>query len=488
MSSSDKFKHSLIPYYDSNFKEPALTDEEAALVLLQMRTGIVPLPPSRQSGHGSGPWSQKSVHDGDISGTATDLKGSALTDEKSALVLRQMRLGIVREHESGSRSQEPMHDDNISGAAYDSDSKGPALTDEEAALILLQMRTGINLLPASNHLQRECGSRSRKPMHDNSADRIFDMKSHSNRELRNATPSQSIDYGSDVTISATPSNAEYSGLDETNSATFNGFDLDGKIFETASGMEFYGAGGINFPERVGHHSDATISDPELNKYQFVRETTSNIVDNDSDATISDPGLDIKYQFEWEKPSKISGNDSDATISDLVFEGKYQSVRETIVSNDSDATISDPELDNKDKYVHHRSGSLMVTYHDPDESISIPQSNVDDPRDSSTAAPQSRVKRNKNAANKTDLDIRSERRCRLCHEPGHTCKACPTIPCTYEGCNERGHVKSYCPKRLTKIHKYRSDWQTAHVSRKRKAAASAGQDSIMTHKRKKRSEQ
>lgn len=484
MSSSYKVKHSQIRYYDSNLKEPALTDEEAALVLLQMRTGSVPLLPSRQSGHGSGSWSQKPAHDGNISGTATYLKGSALTDEKLALLIRRLRMSIVREHESGSLSQKPMHDGNISGTAYDSNSKGPALTDEEAALILLQMRTGNNLLPASNHLQREFGSQSRKPMHDNSAYRIPGTTPHSTREPKNATPSQSIDYGLDVTICAASSTAEYSGLDETNLAKFNGHDLDGKFSDTASGMKYYVAGGMNSPRRVGHHSDATISDPELNKYQFLWETTSKIIDSDSDATISDPDLDNKYQFV---SLKTSGKDSDATISDPELKDKYQFIRETIVLNGSDATISDPQLDNKDNYVHHNSGSLMVSDHDPDGPISIPQSNADDPPESSTAAPQSQVKRNKNTANKTDLDILSERCCRLCPEPGHNCKACPTIPCTYEGCKERGHVKSYCHKRLTEINKYKSDWQRDYVSRKRKAAASAGQDSIMTHKQRKHSE-
>lgn len=82
MSSSDKVKHSLIPYYDPNFEEPALTDEEAALMLLQIRTGIIPLPPRHQSGYRSGSWSQKPVYDGNISGTATDLKGLGLTKKK----------------------------------------------------------------------------------------------------------------------------------------------------------------------------------------------------------------------------------------------------------------------------------------------------------------------------------------------------------------------------------------------------------------------
>lgn len=176
MSSSDKAKQSLIPYYGSNFKEPALTDEEAVLVLRQMQTGIVPLPLSRQSGHGAGSWSQEPVHGGNISSMATDLKRSALTDEKLALVIRQMRMCIVHEHEYRSHSDKPMHDGNISGTAYNPYFKGPALTDEEAALTLLQMRSGINVVPTSNHLQRKCGSQSRKPMHDNSADRISDRR------------------------------------------------------------------------------------------------------------------------------------------------------------------------------------------------------------------------------------------------------------------------------------------------------------------------
>lgn len=212
------------------------------------------------------------------------------------------RMGIVREHEPGSRSQKPMHDGNSSGTAHDLGFKGPALTDEEAALILLQIRTSINLLLASSHLRRECGSQTRKPMHDNSGDRISDTTSHGNREPKNATP-QSIEYGSDVKISA------------TNPATFNSLDLDDMMSHTESGRETYGAGELISPERVGHHSDTTISDPELNKDEVFRETTSNIVDNDSDATISDPELDNKYQFVWEASSKISGNESDTTISD-----------------------------------------------------------------------------------------------------------------------------------------------------------------------------
>lgn len=421
MSSFDKVRPSLIPYYDTDFKEPSLTDEEAALVLLQLRTGIVPLPPSRHRGHGSGP---------------------------------------------GPRSQEPVHDGNISGTAthayYDSDLKGPALTTP-------QMRTGINLLPASNHLQHESRSQSRKPMHNDNADSISDTTYHSNRNQTNAPPSQTINCDSDVTISDAPSNAgypelssqpigydldvtisdapsdaDYSGLNE-NSAIFNCNDSDGTISDIASSIEYYGTGRINSSEMVDYDSDATISDPELdNKYE-----------------------DNKYEYE----RKITSNE-------------YQFARETIVVNDSDGTISDPELDNKDKYVHHNSGSLMIIGHDSNERISILQSNVEDPLESSTATPQSKGKRNKNTANGTDLRRPSGPCCSQCHEPGHNCRACPTIPCTYEGCNERGHVHSECPKLLTKMHESRNDWQRAYTSRKRKAAANVDHDSIMTHKRNK----
>lgn len=182
-------------------------------MLLQIRTGIIPLPSRRQSGYRSGSWSQKPVYDGNISGTATDLKGLDLSEEKLALVIRRIQIDTIREHESGSRSRKPMHDGNISGIAHDSDFKGPALTDEGAALILLQIRTSINLLPASSHAQREYGSQTRKPMHDDSGDRISDTTSHSNREPKNTTP-QSNKYGSSETISATPSNTQYSVLGE----------------------------------------------------------------------------------------------------------------------------------------------------------------------------------------------------------------------------------------------------------------------------------
>lgn len=46
----------------------------------------------------------------------------------------------------------------------------------------------------------------------------------------------------------------------------------------------------------------------------------------------------------------------------------------------------------------------------------------------------------------------------------------------EGCNERGHVKSYFPKCLKKIHKCKNDWQTKQLyvsPKKRKSAAAAG---------------
>lgn len=337
MSSFDKAKPSLIPYYDSDFKEAALTDEEAALVLLQMRRGIVPLPPSRHRGEGS-----------------------------------------------GFRSHEPVHDDNISGTYYGSVLKGPALTDHEAALVLLQMRSGIPLLPATKHLLHESGSQSQQLMHDSSFARISDTTTHSKRNKKNEPLSQSINYISDLIISDAPSNTEYPEL----GSQPIGYDLCVTISDAPSGAEY-------------------------------------------------SGLDV--------------------------------------GNDSDATISDPELDNKDKDVHHNSGSHMITEHDSDELISAPQSKVNDPPESSMATPQSKVKRNQNTASKTDLQPRSLRHCSQCFQLGHNCKACPDIPCTYEGCNERGHVRTNCPKHLTKRRNDRIRWQRSYIARKRRAARNADQD-------------
>lgn len=213
------------------------------------------------------------------------------------------------------------------------------------------------------------------------------------------------------------------------------------ISDTASGIESIEAGAMNYPERFDHHLDPTISDSEFNKYQFAGETSSNSVENDSDGTISDPGLGNKYQFVWDANSKISGNDSDGTISDRELEDNYyQTVTETIViNNDSDATISDPELDIKDYYVyHHLSRSLMVTNHDPEKpTVSIPP------------------------------------------------------PPLNEGYNKRGHIRSYCPKRLRKIYTSLKDdcCKQRMLWRKRKAPAEcADQDSIMTHEPKKRRDQ
>lgn len=377
MSSFDKVRPSLIPYYDLDLKEPALTDEEAALVLLQMRTGIVPLPPSRHRGYGSGSRSQEPVHDGNIPGTAND-------------------------------------------TYYDSDFK-------------------------RQHGPR---SQSQQPMQNNSFDRISDTTTYSKRNKKNASPSESIDYNSDVRISDSPSNAEYPGLG------FRpiGYDLDVAISDAPSDAEYSGLDKTSsrtfdytlsdIASGVGYHGADEIKSPQT-------------VDHDSDATISDPELDKKYQFVWKTSSK-SGNVSDATISD-------------------------PELDDKDKYAHHNSGSLMVTDHELEELISIPQSTVDDPLESSTVAPQSKVQRNKNKANKTDLEARSARHCSWCFQLGHYCKVCPNRPCTYKGCNKRGHVVTNCPKRLAKRRKDKNDWQRSYMSRKRRAA-SADQDPIMTQKR------
>lgn len=154
-------------------------------------------------------------------------------------------MGTVREHESESQSQKPMHDGNkISGTAHDSDFKGPALTDEEAVIILLQICTSINLLPASSHPQRKCGSQTRKWMHDNSEAGISGTASYSNGEPKNTTP-KSIHFGSGEPISATLSHARNPMIGKTNPTIFNGPGLDGKITDTASGMEFSGAGGWN---------------------------------------------------------------------------------------------------------------------------------------------------------------------------------------------------------------------------------------------------
>lgn len=264
MSSFDKVKPSLIPYYDSDFKEAALTDEEAALLLLQMRTGIVPLPPSGNRGQGS-----------------------------------------------GSRSQEPVHDDNISGAYCGSDLKGPALTDHEAALVLLQMRTGIPLLPVTNHLLHESGSQSQQLMHDSSFARISDTTTHSKRNKKKEPPSQSISYISDLIISDAPSNTRYPGL----GSQPIGYDLDVTISDAPSGAEYSGLD-------VGNDSDATISDPELdNKYKYVQRNLGShmITEHDSDELISAPQSKVNDPPESSMASpqsKVKRNKNTVSKTDL----------------------------------------------------------------------------------------------------------------------------------------------------------------------------
>lgn len=242
------------------------------------------------------------------------------------------------------------------------------------------------------------GSRSQKPMHDNSDGKISGTATDMNNDKQDQTPAQSIGYLSDATPPDAPADDEHLGLNERSSAAFSGHESDGKFSNT-------------------------VSD---NEYHIARETIpANRLNYDSDATISDPELE----------------DKDENV--LNMSGPLMLIS-MIVEDDSDTTISDPELEDKYEHVLNMSGPLILVDHDSEKLISIPQSNVDVPRDSSSAATvQCIAKRNKNKVNKASRKMPSSRHRSLCKQTGHIRTACPTILCKYKGCNKT--VYPYCHK-------------------------------------------
>lgn len=231
-------------------------------------------------------------------------------------------------------------------------------------------------------------------MHDNSDGKISGTATDMNNDKHEPTPTQSISYDSDATPPDAPADDEHLGLNETSSAAFPGHDSDGKISNTMSDNEHHIAREIIPANKLNYDSDATISDPELeDKYEHV-------------LNMSGPLMLIS----------------------------------TIVEDDSDSTISDPELEDKYEFVLNMSGPLLLIDHDSEKVISIPQSNVDVPRDSSSAATvhQYRAKRNKTKVNRTSRKMLTSRHCSLCKQTGHIRTACPTVPCKYKGCNKTVH--------------------------------------------------
>lgn len=326
--------------------------------------------------------------------------------------------------------------------SHDSDLEEPGLTDEETAVVLLELPNAVVPLPPNHHPQHESGSGSPKSMRDNSNAKVSGSATNMNNDKQDATTSQSFGYDQDAADA--PSDDEYPGLNETNSTTFSGYDSD----ETFSGT-------------MSH-----------NENDAAMETNY-----DSDDTVSDPGLENKYRYEGGRfPSTIFNHDLEATISDPVLVNNqyvWETSLSAIFDYDSDDTISDPELDGKYEHVRNKSG-LLITNHDSEKPNSIQSIFYGLQQSSSAATAHLRVDKNKNIVKVKRISekVISPRHCTLCKQLGHVCTACPTISCTYKGCNKSGHVFTNCPKRRKHKLKQSNKRQRVYESQKRKERKAA----------------
>lgn len=337
------------------------------------------------------------------------------------------------------------------------------MTDKEAALILLEMRQTVFLASPYQHNQDGSGCLSQELAHDKSDSKISGLATEMDRDTA-TLPSSGLD--SVATFSNAPSDYEYPGINEK--ATFPGHSLDETVSNIWSDNEYETARETTPSENIDHDQDERMSDITSDAgYHTARETTpSERIDYDSDADIPLP--EEKYQNAWETTlSKILDCISDGTISDPESEEECENALETTLSN----------IVNHDLYNDAREAVPSTEdYCDSDATVSGPavsgperEDDISDPRESSLAtAARPIASRYPITAEHAIVRIEKPHLCSLCKQLGHIHRLCPTIPCTYKGCNKRGHVYTNCPKRR----KNQNRWQRSYASRKRKEAAAA----------------
>lgn len=239
MSRIQKVSPSLTLYHDSGCEEPSLTDEEAALILLELRKGVVLFPLNLHRQHESRILSQKPMHDDSclkISDPATDMNN----DEQDATAFQS----------SG-------HDPDLALAEAPSYNEYSGLSETSSMKFL------------GHDLDGTGGA--------------FDNWYHKTNPLNRA------DHDSHGTCSDIPSDSEYHTARETAPSERFDHDSDATISDRELENKAQYARDINPSTIVDYDSDATISDPELeDKYRYELETTfSTMIDHDSDAIIPD---------------------------------------------------------------------------------------------------------------------------------------------------------------------------------------------------------
>lgn len=355
---------------------------------------------------------------------------------------------------------------NVTPAATsnrDSDRNEPCLTDNEAALILLEMRQAAILSSPYQHHQDGSMCQSQGPVHAKSDSKNSGLATELNRDP--ATP-QSIGHHSVATCSNAASDYECPGLDER--AKFPSHALDETVSKIWSENEYETAREITPSENIDHDLDERLSDiTSDSEYHTAMETTpSERLDYDSDADISVP--EEKHQNAWETTlSTILDCISDGTISDPESEDECEIALKTTLS-----TIADHDLDDDTR----EAAPSKIDDSDSDATVSGPavsgpelEDDISDPRESSLATAARPISGGYPTTTENAIGRMPKMHlCSLCKQPGHIHRHCPTIPCTYKGCNKRGHISTNCPKRQED----RNIWQKSYASRKRKEAAAA----------------
>lgn len=240
------------PYHDSDFKEPCLTDMEAALILLELRKAVVLFPPNHHRQHKSGCRSQKPMHDNSdskISGLATDMNN----DKLDATTLQSIGHDLVA---------------TFSNAP--SDDEYPGLNETSSTTFPDHALDGT----------------------------VSDITS--DNEYHTASETKRVDYDPDEAISDITS--EYHTARETNPSERIDCDSDAGIsspeLEEKYGIPYgYGSeaviSGPGLEDRYGisydYGSDAVIPGPELEDKYGISHGYG------SDAFISGPGLEDKYE-------------------------------------------------------------------------------------------------------------------------------------------------------------------------------------------------
>lgn len=271
MSQSQKAKPALTPDHDSDCKEPCLTDNEAALILLKISQTVMRFSPHQHNKDGSRCLSQEPVQD------KSNDKIQGLASEKNRDTATLQRFGhdsVATSSNTSSVYEYPAMNENAAIPGPLDETVSNAWSDDE-------YETAREETPSAN------------TNHD-SDERISDGTSDAEYDTaRETTPSEKMDYDSDGEMSIpvkTNQNAS-----ETCLSTILDFISDGTVSDPESEDKGENALDTTLPTKFDH---------DLN--QVGREATASKMDDSHfDATVSGPGLKENATDKMRKPHLCS---------------------------------------------------------------------------------------------------------------------------------------------------------------------------------------